>query len=245
MRASLQLATSWGDPRANSLDICCTSGLSLCRERVVIRWIAQVGVVVCTALILLFGSRTYAADPWDACCELVIVVNDSSGAPARKTILEWQRETLFTGTGHPGEPVETGRGSFISWKRRQITAGLADFLQRNPARQARDYFQSLGMTCAPRDGTRNVTRCAIELPVEFECRIFRNIPEGLVPLPEQLRGKFAAFLRVKIDASSAEFQATLPMPSTPLPVSIDASTKIFISTYSQVIPSPGGRLCHR
>jgi len=199
----------------------------------------------CTALAWLAACGAYAADSWDACCDLILLPVGGHGPPADQTIVGWQRETRFTADGFPGELVEVANGKFVSWKRRQIAAGFADYLRDHPTSQAQDYFRNLGMACAPREGGKDVTRCDIEIPIEFECEIYSIIPAGVVSLPEQLRGRFGAILRMRIDTSSAEFQVALPIPSYLLPVSVDASTKIFISTYSQVLPLPGGHLCTR
>jgi hypothetical protein len=195
-------------------------------------------------LVVSLTHRLRASDPWDACCLLRIVNDDAAGPTARKTIVGWQRETLFTGRGFAGEPVDSPQGPFESWKRRQIGAGIADFMEHHLDAQIEDYFRSLGMTCALLGGTKDVTRCAIELPIAIQCRMLAPDLEGHVPLPEQLRGRIPAFLQVSIDSSKAGFERQYLGDWIAFRVSI-APAVAFIATKSQVFSVPGGRLCHR
>ena len=203
-----------------------------------------VWVCVWVVLVVLLTHHLRAADPWDACCLLRVVNDDTAEPTTPKTIIDWQRETLFTGRGFAGEPVDSPQGPFESWKRRQIAAGIADFMERHPDAQIEDYFRNLGMTCALLGGAKDVTRCAIELPITIQCRMLAPELEEHVPLPEQLRGRIPALLQVSIDSSKVGFERQYLGDWIAFRVSI-APAVAFIATKSQVFPVPGGRLCHR
>jgi hypothetical protein len=152
------------------------------------------------------------------------IVGDETSSPAgQKTIIDWQRETMFGGRGSAGDMNDSNLPD--SWKKRQIKPAIADFLVGNPGARASDYFLSLGMTCKPataasRDG---VTRCEIELPIWVEC-ISKNLwfPGG-APVPKELRKPIPALLHMSVNVSTVAM--------------LDVSTR--------VEPIPGGRLCHR
>jgi hypothetical protein len=185
-----------------------------------------------------------ASDPWDACCELTIVRAEHYSPPQR-TIVDWHRQTLFTGRGTPGELVDSDKAPFSSWKRREIAGGISDFLKRNPGNQPEDFFRSLGMACASTDPTTHATHCTIEIPIEIRCTIVRIIPQGLVSVPEQLRGTFPAFLQMNVETSATRFVSNYSRLIPPFQVKVAPSTEVFIATYSQVIAPPGGHLCTR
>ncbi len=190
-------------------------------------------------LISCIGPTANASDPWDACCEVIIVGGQDPASFGQRTIIDWQRQTLFTGTGFPGESMDT-----VSWKRRQITTGVIQFLEGNPGGQAQDYFRSPGMACSSAKAS-DVTRCEINVPTRIRCAVFRVIPQGLVSVPKPLRDVFPALLRLRVETSRTPFTSSFAVPNMAFRMSVEPSTTIFISSYSQVIPAPGGRLCHR
>lgn len=182
-------------------------------------------------------------DPWKACCQTAIVEDQDPGPPLRKTLMGWQRRTLFTGDGHPGELVDSNEPPFHSWKKSQIAVAVAEFMKSNPAAGADGYFSSIGMTCAAADGMNGVTRCQAEVPITNRCTIFVGMPEDRMQVPEPLRDLFRASLRV--EASSSKFVPSLQRLMQPFAVPVAPSRAAFIATQSQIVPVPGGHLCTR
>jgi hypothetical protein len=111
-----------------------------------------------------------------------------------------------------------------TWKKRRIESEVADFLARDPGARASDYFVGLGMICRRvailEEG---VARCEIELQIWAECWSKNIFFPGGPPVPEELRKPLPALLRVSVDVSASMIRE----PAT------------------QVLPVPGGRLCHR
>ena len=159
---------------------------------------------------------------WKVCCGLMIVGDNTSTTDPLKTIIDWQSWTSFRGDGSAvdsSQPPLPG-----TWKTRRIGAAIAHFLASNPKAQARDYFVSLGMACKPETSPRgNVTRCESVLPVSVECVSLNVYFPGGASIPKELQK---------------------PIPAT-LQVNVIVSTSTLIDTSTQILPLPGGRLCHR
>ena len=229
-------------PRHSGNDRECMCGASTAvsarsRRAKMIRW--SILVAACAALLFCLGNCTAPSDPWVECCQLLIVNDQDQGTPQRRTIIDWQGGTQFSGSGGQGEPGDEDHAPFHEVKRQRMAAGLVAFIERHPRSSAREYFLSLGMTCASSDRDTQVTHCEIEVPIAFRCASYWSID---LPVPKQLRGTFPALLRVDIDTSATKFPV---LPGKLFSVSVDATTPVFISTNSQVVPPPGGHLCTR
>lgn len=182
------------------------------------------GLCLWAGTALLLGGCYNAEDSWKICCRLHIVGDETSSPLARRTIIDWQRQTQFDGTGGSYELVDSPRSPHHSWKKQQIEVGISDFLAGNPRAPASDYFLILGMACRPATTRKDdATRCDIELPIWVECASLNQFFPGGAPVPEELRKPIPALLRVTVDVS--------------------AST--FLDTSARIAPLPGGRLCHR
>ena len=204
--------------------------------------------LVAAVLILQFVGSALAwanDDPWKACCDIVVVPDQQPGSSLRKVLLNWQRQTAFTGNGAPGELVDADRPPFHSWKKQQIATALVDFLQTNPGAGDEDYFLSIGMTCGSDGAATGVKLCRAEVPIVIRCIIFRGLPEDLVPVPEPLRGVMDALLRVTVETSPEKFQSIVSRVVPPFEVSIGRRRTLYVATYSRIIARSGGHLCTR
>jgi hypothetical protein len=184
----------------------------------VIRYL--IGICAWAGGVLSLGGCSYSEEvAWRECCYLHIVGDETSSPEGRKTIIEWDRGTTFGGDGVWRPPVGGGR-----WKKQQIASALTDFLAGNPGSRPSDYFASLGMTCRPAGNPKDdLTRCEIDLPVWVQCTVMMSWPFYAATVPKELRKPIPAILHVSVSASAS-------------PV---------LDTSAQVIPVPGGRLCHR
>lgn len=159
---------------------------------------------------------------WKVCCALVIS-DEKSNIDARKTIIDWQSWTSFSGDGSAADTMDLGSLE-TTWKSRQLRSEIRLFLTGNPGTRPSDYFVGLGMTCRSIDRpAADVTRCQIDLPVLVEC-VSLNVyfPWG-APIPKELQRPIPALLHVRVDVS----------------------TSALLDTFTRVLPIPGGRLCHR
>ena len=182
-----------------------------------------VWLCVSVGAVLSMGGCHYSEeDSWKICCLLHIVRDEAPSPAGHKTIIDWQRLTLFAGDGSASDGNDTNLPG--SWKKRRIEWEVSDFLVRNPAARGADYFVELGMTCRPGTVSQEaVTRCEIEMQIWAECWSKNIFFPGGAPVPEGLRKPFPALLRVRVD----ELGSTVREP------------------FTQVLPIPGGRLCHR
>jgi hypothetical protein len=147
-----------------------------------------------------------------------IVRDETSSAPARRTIIGWQQRTWFGGEGATLDSTDT-----VTWKNDQIKSALSDFQAANPGAPASAYFNSLGMVCKASSGPLpDNVRCEIELPIVVRCGILLGVPGG-PPIPKQLEGQVPASLWTSVAL----------LPSGGLKVS------------TRILPVPEGRLCHR
>jgi hypothetical protein len=205
-------------------------------------------VALVVVLVLQFvgpPSARASDDPWKACCQIAIVDDRDSVPPLRRTLIEWQRQTLFTGEGQPGEPVDSNQPPFHSSKRRQIVAAVTEFAKHNPAVEADGYFSSIGMTCSAADGMSGVTRCQAEVQITIRCTIFRGMPEDRIKVPASLRDLFHASLRVTVEVSTTKFVPSLERLVPPFAIPVAPSRTAFVATHSQIAAVPGGHLCTR
>jgi hypothetical protein len=203
-----------GDPWRTTM-----SSISNNRTRC-LTWLA-----VLTGIVLSVSGCNYPGkeDLWADCCILFIVKDRSAIPEGPKTIIAWQRETLFGGDGSasdsPGEghPRET-------WKKQRIQADLASFLAGNPERPAAAYFVGLGMSCMTRAVSSKdaATRCEIELPIWIRCSSLNVFLPWRQPVPRGLEKPMLAHLSMSVGVSAN--------------VVLDVSTR--------VDPIPGGHLCH-
>jgi hypothetical protein len=189
--------------------------------------IAHLGYALRAVLLGAWASLCLAAcfyteeDKWKICCWLHIVKDETSSSPARRTIVGWQRETLFSGDGRAADAGVSA--SLGSWKGHQIESALSDFRAANPGAPASAYFKMLGMICkAPPTPLPDNVRCEIELPVTIRCStVF--LPFGGPPMPRELEGQVPAVLWTS--------------------VALPSSGDLKVST--RILPVPGGRLCQR
>lgn len=212
--------------------------------------LAHFGALVAVVILQFVGLPSASArddpwDPWKACCDIVIMPDQRPGPPLRMVLLNWQRQTAFTGNGAPGELVDADRPPFHSWKKQQIAASLTEFLQTNPDGGDEDYFRSIGMTCGADGAATKVKLCRAEAPIVIQCIIFRGLPQDLVSVPEPLRGALDAFLRVTVEISPEKFQSTVSKTVPPFEVTIERHRTLYVATYSRIIAQPGGHLCTR
>lgn len=210
------------------------------------RLVRYVALVV--VFILQFaGSPLVRAsdDPWKACCQTAIVDDQDQGPPLRKILIDWQRRTLFTGDGHPGELVDANQPPFHSWKRQHIAAAVTEFVERSPTAEAGDYFRSIGMTCSPAEGMSGVTRCRAEVPIRIRCTIFVGMPQDRIPVPAPLRDLYRASLRVTVETSASKFAPSLERFVPAFVVPVAPSRSVFVATLSEIVAIPGGHLCTR
>jgi hypothetical protein len=184
-------------------------------------------------------------DPWKACCQTAIVDDQDPGPTLRRTLIDWQRQTLFTGEGHPGELVDSDQPPFLSWKKRQIAAAVTEFMKSHPAAGADGYFTSIGMACSAADGMSGVTRCQADVPIRIRCTIFVGMPEDRIEVPEPLRHLFRASLRVTVETSASPFVPSLQRLMRAFSVPVDPVRTAFIATRSQIVALPDGHLCAR
>lgn len=155
---------------------------------------------------------------WGNCCGLEIADEESS-SKERGLLIAWGRVGGFLGDGSP-----MGGDGPSAWRKREIASGLADFQKAHPGSQGRDYLADLGMVCGlVRGPTAEQTRCAMELRVWVTCTVKFGWPYFPNPVPKELRKPIAAVLQMTIDVSASDV--------------LDAS--------AQIVPLPGGRLCHR
>jgi len=196
--------------------------VSVGTERNVIRYLAW--LCAWTGAVISLGSCHYSAeDSWADCCGLHIIRDETSSPAARRIIIDWQQLTWFGGNGSAVDANNTNLPG--SWKKRQITQAVTEFLAGNPGARASDYFLSLGMTCRPGTTVPNdgVTRCEDELPIWIICRSRNVFFPGGPPVPEELRKPMSALLHV----------------------SVDVSVSALLAASTRVVAVPGGRLCHR
>ncbi|WP_422001478.1 hypothetical protein [Reyranella sp.] len=170
-------------------------------------------------LVAVLGAGcTYPDDElvWGNCCALK-VADETSGSKQRETLIAWGRVNNFQGDG------TNSWNNTQAWRSRQIGLGLADFRKAHPGSQGPDYLAHLGMTCTPSGGSKaDPTRCEVELSVWARCvaKLGMLFP---APVPEELRKPIAAVLQMTIDVSGSDI----------------------LASSVQVVPLPGGRLCHR
>jgi hypothetical protein len=174
---------------------------------------------VALAVAMLGAACAYDdAQLWGNCCALEIADRESS-SKERNTLIAWGRGG-FLGDGRSTD----WEGRKAAWRKREIALGLADFQKAHPGSQGRDYLTGLGMTCGPvRDPNAEETRCAVGLSVWVTCTVkfgWAFLPN---PVPKELSKPIAAILQMTIDVSGSDI--------------LDSSV--------QVMPLPGGRLCHR
>jgi len=180
-------------------------------------------------LAMLGGCHYSEEDSWNACCMLHVIRDEAPNPPGRKVIRNWQSRTLFGGDGSASDATDSNVPGMSSkylpgtWKRGRIESEVADYQTRNPGAPATAYFAELGMTC--RSATVSQAegiRCAIDMPVWVQCWAMNFFPGG-PPVPKELRKPLPAVLHVSVEMSGS----TIHEPHT------------------QVLPLPGGRLCHR
>lgn len=170
------------------------------------------------AVLALMGCHYDEEQSWRECCRLIIVDNAVSSA-AQKTIVRWHDGgTRYDSGGLERPPFEQD-----PWKKREIASAVSEYLASNPGAGADAYFVSLGMTCRAVSPKAAPTRCKIDLPITAQCLSLNMFyPFGL-PVPKELRKPFPAVLNVTFDVTASD--------------AVDA--------HSQILPSVGGRLCHR
>lgn len=173
-------------------------------------------------VVVLVAACAYDGDDellWGNCCALEIA-DQKSSSKERDTLVVWGGTIGFHGDGTSTDWERTK-----AWRRRQIAYGFAVFQERHQPSQARDYLAGLGMTCAPFDDTPKAgrERCAVEFPVHVTCTVKFGWAYFPNPVPRELRKPIAAILQMTIDVSASDV--------------LDSSV--------QVVPLPGGRLCHR
>lgn len=170
-------------------------------------------------LFTLGCSRYDEEQSWRECCVLKIIDDKAASTKERQTIIAWASSPGFWGNGESMAWVGAND------KRREwITLSLTDFRNSNPESRARDYFISLGTICVPAgDPKAERARCNVELPVWVKCTVMMSWPFGATPVPKELQRPIPAVVQMTIDVSASAV----------------------LDTSVQVMPLPGGRLCHR
>lgn len=167
---------------------------------------------------LVVGCSHYDEErSWSECCRLRILKEKDAPPTARNTIIKWAPSFWGDGTSM-GDVGEEGR------TKRRITLTFDAFLVENPAVRLGDYFDGLGMACRPKGNpTDGLRHCHIDLPVWIQCTVVISWPFGATPVPKELQKPIAAVLHMAVDLSASAV----------------------LAASAQVIPLPGGRLCHR
>ena len=157
------------------------------------------------------------AQSWRECCGMEIADREESGSKEGRSLFAWARVGGLSGDGK-----SMGWGDAKASRKRKVAVGLADFQMAHPVALPRDYLADLGMTCAS-SAKAELSRCAVELPVWVRCTVKFGWPFLSTPVPKELQKPIAAILQMTIDVSASDI--------------LDSSV--------QVVPLPGGRLCHR
>jgi hypothetical protein len=164
-------------------------------------------------------SRYDEEQSWRECCVLQIVDDRATSSMERRAIVSWASSPGFWGNGKSMDWVGA-KDKRKEW----IALSLISFHKSNPGARARDHFVGLGMACVPvGDPKTELARCDVELPIWVKCAVMMSWPFGATPVPKELQRPIPAVLQMTIDVSASAV----------------------LDTSVQVMPIPGGRLCHR